>query len=389
MRRAPLRAVAFLPVGFAGLALGAFVYGCTIMNGLTVPEREAGAPTGDAAEAGPVDLCDHDYVPFDPPQIVEDGDLSFVTAIRSIDLGLDAGVTEAGTPRLSGLDLDRTCTCPAAPSCITPDRTVCDDERGRDNTFVALMRGLQSTQGLDIQASVTTDLAKGANGLLLIVQDYNGKEDDSSVKLTLAMSPGHRKVFADGGLSKKEPPTFTRADRWVLDNEQFFTLDGASTGKLRQSGYVKGGKLVVKLTEGEIRFGDEGLTIKLAEGFLIGDIEKTLEPDGQGSFIVARGKLGGRWGAKGALEGAREVRLSEGLPKLCRLPDVYKAIKDGVCKGVDIRAKATDDGQGLPCDAVSLAVEFVGAPGSTGDIYDGGPPQDCPPVQPGETDCSP
>lgn len=384
MRRTSHRIVAFLPVGLAGVALGAFVYGCTIMNGLTVPEREAG-PAVDAGEAGPVDPCDHDYVPFDAPQISDDGDLSFVTAVRSIDLGLGAGVTETGAPRLGGLDLDRTCTCPAPPSCRTPDGPVCDDERGRDNTFVSLMRSLQAAQNLDIQASVEADLAKGANGLLLIVQDYNGREDDRSVRLTLAMSPGHRKVFIDGGLSTKEPPTFTRSDRWVIDNEQFFTIDGKSTGKLRQSGYVKGGKLVVKLEGGEVRLGDEGLAIRLAEGFLIGDIE----PDGDGSFILARGKLGGRWATKGALESAREVRPQQELPKLCRIPSLFDSIKKEVCKGADIRAKASEDNQDLPCDAVSLAVDFVGAPGSTGDIYDGGPPQDCPPPEPGETDCSP
>ena len=217
MRR--LRRLALvLPLGavFAGAAI---VHGCTIMNGLTLPERDAGGV--DAAEAGPVDPCDHALPPADEPSGVEEGNLEFVTAITMLDLGqygFDAGAT--GSPEFPGFDLDRTCTCPAPPSCIGPRGTVCDDVRGRDNSFAPLIRGI-AAKGLDIQKRMADGLKDGASGLLLVVESYNGKPDDPRVFVTLAPSRGIRDVLPDGGLSPKRTPSFTREDRWLVSDNQF------------------------------------------------------------------------------------------------------------------------------------------------------------------------
>ncbi len=383
MRRLSRR-LAVVPLAFGLVAGAAVFHGCTIMNGLTVPERDAGP---DVEGDGYVDPCDHAYAPFDPPQLVEDGTISFVTAIRSIDLDFakaDAGVD--GGPEFAGFDLDRTCTCPAPPSCT---RTVagveCDDDRGRDNAFVTLVRGLDA-KGVDIQSRSVDGFQKGANAVLIIVDGYNGQKDDPKVQVKLTGSPGLRDVFPDGGLSQKKKPTFTTADPWLLDKQEFNAIGSVIQGKNLQEGYVKDGRLVVKLEKGSITLGEEGLSVQLTTGFIVGEIAT----DPSGAFYVANGELGGRWSTRDALASAREVKPTPELPPLCKLGGtLFEDVKTIVCGAVDISSDPARDNKGAACDAISVSLRFQGAAGGRGELYDRPRASECPDAAPGEAECSP
>jgi hypothetical protein len=368
----------------AGALLGALaVHGCTIMNGLTVPSADAGRDA--EARDAPLDRCDHAYPPDDPPAAVEDGDIEFVTAVTGIDLGVNGGGAGAGgAPEFPGFDLDRTCSCPAEPSCANARAPACDDARGRDDSFATLARAV-AAKGVDLQARVAEGIAKGASGLLVIVESYNGKADDPRVYVTLASTPGLRPLSPDGGAGRKQTPTFTRADKWLLDGTEFFELGNVVTSRRRDIGYIKDGRLTVRIPKASIAFGEDGLVIRFAEGFLVGRVE----PDGAGSFVVRSGELAGRWSVREALLSAREVRPAEGLDRLCRLPTVFASLKDEVCGAADIAARSADDRTGTRCDAVSTALSFTGAPGSKGAIYQAPVNDPCPEALPAETECPP
>lgn len=373
-----------LALVFPLLALGAgaaIVHGCTIMNGLTLPEREAGV--ADAAEAS-VDPCDHALPPADEPSSVEDGNLAFVTAINALDLGqngFDGGAADA--PAFAGFDLDRTCTCPAPPSCLSPAGTVCDDSRGRDNNFAPLIRGIAS-KGLDVQKKMTDGLQDGSSGLLLLVEQYNGKPDDARVFVTLAPSRGIREEYPDGGLSPKTNPTFTRADKWLIGSNQFVQVaNNVVQSTKRAVGYVKNGQLRLSMESGEVSLGEGSLKIRLTDSYLVANVV----PDGEGSFILREGELSGRWGVKDALLAAREVELTPQIGKLCKNPDLMPSVRTEICNAVDIASRRTDDGKQLPCDAVSLSLRFEGAKGSLGKIYVEPMLYDCPDASAEDTVC--
>lgn len=370
-----------LPFAFALASGAAAVHGCTIMNGLTVPAPDAGAP--DAAADAAKDPCDHAYAPFDPPQIPEDGELSFTTAIRDIDFGVDGPDAGVLTP-FPGFDLDRTCTCPGPSSCTGKTR-VCDDTRGQDNALATLLRQL-ATKQLDVQANTREALSKGANGALVIVEGYNGRPDDALVRVTLATTVGLRDPEPDGGLTPKRKPTWTRADSWTVLKREFFEVSGVVTAITRHTGYVKDNQLVVRLEKGQLQFGGSGLVIGLESGFVLARIDK----DAQGDLFLADGEMGGRWATHAALASARRVQLTADLPPVCQLPpDAYATIRKEICDGVDISADATKDNTGAVCDAVSVSVRFQGAAGTRGALYDVPEDDPCPDAGPGEEDCPP
>ena len=47
---------------------------------------------------------------------------------------------------------------------------------------------------------------------------------------------------------------------------------------------------------------------------------------------------------------------------LCEGSPTYTAIQGKICGKLDVRSPASDDGKGLPCDALSFGVQFAAEP---------------------------
>jgi hypothetical protein len=343
----------------AGALLGAAA--CTIVNGLTVPEPTPDGGAGDAQVD--VDPCPHAFPPPEPEAAPVSGDIVFTVVARSVTFARDA---DAGPDAAIGFDLDNTCTCPKAESCkpFVARNTLCDDERGRDNAMQALVAEARDVYGFDIDDNANTSVDKGASGILMQVQNYNGEPDDPDVRVATLVSPGLYTVLPDGGTGPQVTPTFTPADRWATLPDQVAPRDlviaPVSTGR----GYVKDYTLVVR-NDVTLRFRP-GMRMTFPDALIVAHITKLQD----GSWSVDRGTVSGRWPVTNVLKvfGAVEQPRNSGN-YLCTSPllaNVFAELKKRACEGADIAANAADDNTGAVCDAASGAFSFIAAPASLG-----------------------
>lgn len=372
-----------LPLAIVIAGLGA---GCALVLG--IEDKPVVIPDGggvDAADATPPpDPCVHKFPPTAP---ATDDDpvlrATFVVAARSFDL---AEANDAGP---IGLDLDDTCTCstgPGArhdggPSCTSKTGApTCDREGGVDNAF----------GGLAFITAVTSDpksndrsIQCGRTALLLVIQGYNGRANDTSITLGPVLSPGlttpHETNGGEppsdcnpdgGGLPVVYTPRWDGTDQWSSDTN-FVGPPGTAQPLALLKGYVHDWVLVARAAKGQVvkvPFGP--IVVAGSQMTVVARLEpldaagNPLPPDSAtraASVRVREGQIAVRASAKSALAGISSVNIDK-LGFLCPGNPLYENVKQSLCEALDVATDPELDFSGSACDAISAAVGFIGDP---------------------------
>ncbi len=361
-------------------ALGAWSYpGCAVYSQSLIGSPDQG-DTGSipAEDAGPA--CVGAVPPARPPLTDDGGTGSIgpvVAAFRTIDIGV-SGALDAGIPPF-GYNLDNTCTCPGLPSCsqrtdAAPGQD-CDDTAGRDNLDIQLFRLLRgpATTGT---SQIDQGLMMGQYGLLLVIRNYNGRENDPYVTVDFYVSNGLDRD-PDGGIPT---PRFDGSDLWTIDPG---SVHGGKPGGgpifSDPSAYVSGNSVVAHLPELPIAFGDRtflgGATMQLSGAVIVGTLQPSSIGDGgSGTFgySLVGGTIAGRWPTSQILSTLATIP-EEGGTFLCGSDSLnYNIIKSVVCSAADISTLSIEDNTTptlAPCDAISVGMEFTAVPAQLGDVF--------------------
>jgi hypothetical protein len=322
---------------------------CTIVNRLSLPPPDAGGDAG--AEAGAdvgapdvFDGCEHTRIPSRPQVPDDNGTIEILIAARAVHV-------ESGT---IGYDLDNACTCaPHDPTCASGIQS-CDGEGGVDNAAGIAMTELGLTDAFEGQLNDGV-IAAGKGGVLIQVEQYNGKADDLNVKVSFYSSQGPATIV-DGGIAHY-PPDFGGIDTWTVDRSRLTSGQPPGTYDATE-GYVTGGVLVAPFV-GLVRLSE---TVELATtgGYLIAPIDLSDPTKPQ----IHSGIIAGRWPTD------KLLALMEGT--MCSVPQAVA--RDAVCAAADIMRDEGQDKKGLSCDALSLALAFDSVPALFGPAQDEGPP---------------
>lgn len=268
-----------------------------------------------------------------------------------------------------GYDLDRQCTCQGGPtSCLNkaaPTAPACDLPEGVDNAGGALYKAIaaqaKSIAKYDIDPS--GPIQRGRATLILQLADWNGTPNDSNVVLGLLYSFGTdgSQDAGDGFWSPEAgtiPPKRDGNDVWTYDPD---SLPGGVPRIEDRAAYVRDGVLVGRFSSMALALG--------AVRFVIQDVIITgkLVPFAQGGTQLLEGVIQGRDSAEDILTQFQMFRSpNPPFDNLCRDEPIYAALRDNVCKELDIRKAPGDDNKGLPCDAVSLAFAYTAIPAKLG-----------------------
>jgi hypothetical protein len=353
--RAPLTIVLALLASSAGLLA---VDGCTIVNGLVVPHDASTASNVEAGtEAGKDsgDGCNHALPPSRPGFADTADDLTVVAVAKQILLSTPSGTAPVG------YDLDDTCSVDKATETCLSAKLHPDPDGGVDNNAGDLFNLVNSRT--DLEKRVNEGILAGKNTLLVRVGNYNGKPDDPSVTVSVYASPG----LLDAGVSTS--PQFIDSEGWALDDAQFNAITDLPTTTTQ--GYVANGTVVAFLTA-KIMLSD---SFSLAFDGAV--LTAVLDLTGSTPTITS-GIISGRWAATDILRVVARQRTADGGKALCDDPISYAIAKGVICGDLDIRADGTTDGKGLPCDATSASLRFIGGRASLGQPKTGTPVDLCP-----------
>lgn len=367
MKRAATR-LAF----FAALA-GSTLFACQLIVGVKndpgvalLPDRPPipdGGPSRD-------DPCEHARPP--PMPTVNDGneEMELVFAARKVALGQRVGGNDGG--EAIGFDLDGICSCENAPLDAAAPRTLCkvptgtslcsagspsDDRFGRDLGAIQALAPLSTA--FDTSGSVNGQFERGDRGLLVTVQNYNGKANDPLVRVSFALSAG---LIAKGSCDASTPlddagdkvqrytPCWEGSDAWSVVQENARFVDG----------WVNNFELVVEDAKGSTKafVGIGSIALELAGPAF----QATLVPPTAGRPWVLDGVLAGRVDADALL--ATLGVLSDPVDKsgrLCEHPLTYGLAQSNLCPARDIPFNTDDPERTCNGIAVAVGVRFEGA----------------------------
>jgi hypothetical protein len=356
----------------------------------------AGGGNSQAGNAGSA-ACQHATwppAPANPDPGPDDVDL--VAAVRRIDVGeenLDRGP-------LVGYDLDQFCTCLGdGDSCKEPRYAMadhCDGPGGRDNAVASLFKFAGTFSDNFASASLTSEAEIGSWTMLVRVTQYNGKANDSQVRLALYPSPG---IDKDPCWPVDTPPRWDGNDPWPVDTVSLQTA-GAGGGGTGGAGctslpgydidqplffddeaYVSDFHIVANLPNaGLVLTTDESaVTIKLVAGSVSARLEQA-----NGRWSLREGLITGRWPLADFFKTVGS--MTSGGDPICTDHPVYSLIKNGVCRFPDIASSL--GGPTTPCDSMSFGMAFDAEPAALGIIVDASSAglQPCPPETDPATD---
>ncbi len=325
------------------------VCACQLIAGLetrVVADKDA----ADAASEASGDPCSQVGVPIRPdgPSSPSDS-LSFTFALTAIDFGFVDGGPPSG---LYGLNLDQTCTCPGADSCIRPVEagTVCDvPPNGIDNNGNILFREA-SDLNFVTQMQLNQALQTGESGAIIRIDGYNGQLNDSLVTVSVYSSHGIE-GFLQGGV-----PANDGNDHWVLDEES--VIGGAGTNPVHSdpTAYVANGAIVTEL-DFPVTIGSTTtapVTVELTAGRILANISK-----GDAGLEVLSGIFAGRWQTTKMLTSFQQFADPFGGGQaVCGTDNTYLLLHDIVCRLADITRIDTLDNRNNPCDSVAVGIHF-------------------------------
>jgi cysteine-rich repeat protein len=285
-----------------------------------------------------------------------------------------------------GFDLDGRCTnsstCSTQPdtqSCRAPTAILpFDGERCRDNTFARLQPIAAAVpevgERFRIGESVfNCNLHRGSYNMLWKLSGYNGKPDDSEVRVDF---------YTTLGLSRLPPwqcplenyeryPIWRTVESWRIDPAY---LDGPieSPGTLPDStaadphAYVRGGYLIARPPDGALtRFAtadntrERGFALRAQQPIWTGRLSR--EQDA--TWRIRDGLAAGRLLGADVIRSFRQVGLCEGGEN----DGFYQPVVEYIQQNLDVLSDGTTDPD-RDCDAMSFAIAFEAAQATPGDV---------------------
>lgn len=266
-----------------------------------------------------------------------------------------------------GYDLDGYCTEAMGPAPCDPSTMrahVVDGPEGIDNAFssvgMQLAIAYQTILGTDLQMASDGVLMSGVANPLIGVRDYDGRADDPSVYVTLALAVCGS---TPGWMGACDDPLRPTPD-WARYDNVFYPDDTGFVGSLDMprvtddAAFVTRRALVIHLPDGASFRIVTGSGTYVDIGLVGGLMVATLENADQ----IMRGVIIGRWRKSAILDAARGFGLCPG-----ELP--YMFLDTALDGSLDIRDD--DDVTGLTCNSVSAAVPFTARQIVIGDLRTG------------------
>lgn len=364
----------WLAVG--GLAVAAVAtLSCQLILGL---EEPVGVPAGTEEmpppdeDAGPKDPCRHASKPAPPKK---DDDLDTKKSYWFATKAVFGPLTKY--PNVApGYDLDNACTCApdlhdGGPSC-NASKIVCDLDGGIDDTVGALF-GEVSSSFIDPLKPVNSSLQSGARTLLLYMADYNGKPNDSDVRVAFINSGGlYTKVGCDGTerelemtLPRDGTHTPSDKDRWRplfdgCDNwspEANGLLNGSRIPNQLTKGYVTNNQLVINVDQlGTAVFGNNATIYSPA-------LVATISHEGDPDHLKLEGVFAGRLPFDDMVQALGGNQVGDGFADggytaVCE-SSFWLLAGPKLCGARDIMATDNEDFTGRACNATSLNFGFT------------------------------
>jgi hypothetical protein len=351
----------------AGAFVSSQACGPGSLDDLTRGRPDSGALADVAQDAGDASVCVHASAPERPN--VEDGPNIENLVFAFDDIRFDTGTEPRSLPTPAGLDLDKTCTCPEAPSCTPRSDAAaeaCDFDGGRDNVTVTT----RSDGGPTLVAR--QQIQKGFFTAVFQVQGWNGKPDDPHVIVGLVISSGSQDD-ADG---ERILPKFDGNDVWKVDPVSLAGGDNIVGSDCRTTpcvalsidpnAYVVNNTVVSRIDSAPIRIRTESgpLVIDFIGSTVIAKISGT-----RGAYRL-EGELSGRWPTDRLLSGLAGVRDPISDKSLCPPGNkvTYDLVKRAVCESADLAVDPSRDRTSAPCNALSAAISFSAVPALLGKI---------------------
>ncbi len=319
----------------------------------TIPQ-EAAIDTGEdihPSDVGQDAICVSAQPP-DPPSHGDGGEIDFVVAVHQVELG-----DTQGDAKTIGFDLDARCTCQGdGDSCFreawaTADS--CDGPGGRDNAVGTLLPALDPKLTGFGSAVWSEEAVRGDWGLLLHVREYNGKEDDSQVRLDWLV-PFHFSADKEGGTH----PAWDGNDAWPIRDSCLIDSDVLKPRMRDLHAYVTKGTLVAILPESTLVVTN-GFSLDLSGTLLTAKIVES--PQG---WQLQDGVLAARWKADAFLSQLDRM-IVLGL-NVCKDHPAYSTMKKRICAHVDIYSGVSSPT--TPCNSVSMGMRFEAMPAKMGPV---------------------
>lgn len=335
-------------------------------DGGDAPDAPDGAVASDAG-------CTLHVKPPRPAPAAIGGDVSFVTVFSELSLA------EPTDPSFcvpsEDLDLQDTCHDGAHATCVGPGASSCDHEGGVDRVLndTASLPAYRTVIERVPALNLTGQVRSGRHAILVRVSRYNGGPNDDSVTVEYLVSGGLPGA-GDAGIA----PTFTAADRWVIDLSSTHIVDGGTdgTGAVHDdNAYVADGVLV-----SSVGTSLSSLLIPLSKPILVARVSPR-EP-----FYLTKGRWSGAAPVESLLSSLAYAETN-GSP-LCPGNKTFDQLKEVACAVADLSTQTLLAAP--PCDALSASLAVVGAPASIGSIEsfnrpvvlcdwgDSGAPPSCP-----------
>jgi hypothetical protein len=377
--------LALVTAGLAGaVAACAAIWGFEPLQPVVYDSGTTDAPD-DGAEAGPR-CASLEHPPARPTTQPPGTSTTLMFAVDSLDIGVER--PDGGTVLLgdggTAYDLDGVCTCelPGQESCARPAEALANGAQdstcdrfggGRDNVGQSLLGLLSSyTTGDAISTrNANARLRQGRFGILVVVRDYNGTDDDEQVQVDVIPSYG----LGDPATKSFTAPSFTAADRWTFAPKwatQFAAnLPPSPRDPVKgdTSAYVRGGVLVANLRDVVIvlqlqLLTDNPIVIRLQDTIATARIVKD-DDAGPGTYQLEEGRIAGRWASGDLLRAIGAWSMGSASIDLCPGGLAYAAVKKGACGRRDLFA-GDGGAPDRPCNAFSFAMGFSAKPASAG-----------------------
>ncbi len=375
-------AVASLTLG----VLGFTAIACQLVAGIdrvqkTDPEIPDTGPDTLAVDSAVPDPCAHVRPPGKP--LVDDAPNDklpdIYLAMHHVDLA--PSLTNTTAP---GFDLDQSCTCDTrrgsafdgAASCTTGAKPFCDFDGGVDNQLFSFARDYAGFIDVDQAANINGRITAGHQTVILVIKDYNGRANDSTVSFGTFSSDGMLEgATCPGSVTGGDgytTPGWCGEDKWTASSTTVDGTNGRFIPKSVGSGYVTNYQFVVELNNpATVPFAGYRLAIgsPISSGRLV-PLDAMLNPvdtsvgpalDKIKYWRVEKAVLSGRIPVTDLLAAVGTIVTSANdggatKPPLCTTP-TFAQVKGALCGQVDISAsKSLDFIPGAKCDAISVGI---------------------------------
>ena len=269
-----------------------------------------------------------------------------------------------------GYNIDNRCTSEAnrlaecAP--FTPAAQI-DGEQGIDNVFGSQLYSLVNLQyegrpgvpndTLDLYGKQTQE--SGESVILVRIRGWNGQPNDTRVTVDISTSvygiagtttsPPNLAPCADGAGDDCLPSWSGNGNDWFYARADNFLVNDPTQAKIvDDNAYISNNTFVMRIPDrSEIKFTGStlGLTVLLTAGIATAEISE--------DRMSLRATVAGRWAKNDLIETAEHVGVCVGTP-------TYDFRLIALIGRLDVRSDPATANPDVPCDAISMGIQFNG-----------------------------